>query len=158
MKIIKNLSLAALATAAVALLFQTSITLAGGSALNRNSFNNWHVHDGGNGYTDASGLTHRGAGFFPKIFTGGNVAAYISNPDLHAYCPNATDKTLLHGGDLPGENLRDGVCINALYIIHLKSVPEADVAQIPDGWTMVPNFQETVGGTVYKTFYFLTPY
>src|SRR5207247_3346052 len=35
----------------------------------RQSFNNWHVHDGGNGYTDATGLTHRGVGPFPKIFT-----------------------------------------------------------------------------------------
>jgi hypothetical protein len=124
----------------------------------RESFNNWHVHDGGNGYTDASGLTHRGVGFFPKIFTGGDVAAYKSNPSLWAYCPDATDKTLLHDGDLPGENARDGVCINELDIIQLKSVPEADVDQVPEGWTEVPNFQEVVDGTVYKTFYLLTPY
>ncbi len=158
MKIINKLTFAALAATAVTLLFQTSITLAGGSALARRSFNNWHVHDGGTGTTDASGLTHRGVGFFPKIFTGGDVAAYKSNPDLYAYCPNATDKTLLHDGDLPGEHARDGVCINAQCIIHLKSVPEADVEQVPDGWTEVPNFQETVEGTVYKTFYLLTPY
>lgn len=127
----------------------------------RQSFNNWHVHDlppGSTAYTDDSGLTHRPAGFFPKIFTQGNLAAYISNPALHAYCPNATDKTLLHDGELPGENARDGNCVNALYIIHLKSVPEADVEQVPDGWTAVPNFQEIVQGTVYKTFYLLTPY
>ena len=158
MKTIKSLSFAALAAAAVTVLSQTPITLAGGSAPDRQSFKNWHVHDGGTGTTDASGLTHRPVGFFPKIFTGGDVAAYKSNPDLHAYCPNATDKTLLHDGDLPGEHARDGVCINVLYIIHLKSVPEADVEHVPDGWTLVPNFQETVAGTVYRTFYRLTPY
>ena len=158
MKIINKLTFAAVTAIAVTLLSQTPTPVAAGSALDRKSFNNWHVHDGGNGYTDASGLTHRGVGFFPKIFTGGNVAAYKSNPDLYAYCPNATDKTLLHDGDLPGEHARDGVCINALFIIHLKSVPEADVEQVPDNWTEVPNFQETVAGIVYKTFYKLTPY
>ena len=164
MKIIKLTFVATVATAATAalaatLLFPIPITMGGGSALTRPSFKNWHVHDGGTGTTDASGLTHRGVGFFPKIFTGGDVAAYKSDPSLWAYCPNATDKTLLHpDGALPGENLRDGVCINALYNIHLKSVPEADVDQVPDGWTAVPNFQETVAGTVYKTFYLLTPY
>ena len=158
MKIINKLTLAAVAAIAVTLLFQTPITLAGGSALDRRSFNNWHVHDGGTNQVDETGLTHRGVGPFAKIFTGGNVAAYKSNPDLHAYCPNATDKALLHDDTLPGAHLRDGVCINALYIIHLKSVPEADVEQVPDGWTLVPNFQEPVAGTVYKTFYLLTPY
>src|SRR5438034_11022005 len=49
----------------------------------------------GTGNTDASGLTHRGVAFFPAIFTGGDVAAYKSNPSLLVYCPNATDKTLL---------------------------------------------------------------
>jgi hypothetical protein len=85
----------------------------------RQSFNNWHVHDGGNGFTDASGLTHRGVGLFPKIFTGGDPAAYKSNPSLWAYCPNATDKALLHDEALPGENLRNGNCVNELHIILL---------------------------------------
>ncbi|PYI80596.1 MAG: hypothetical protein DME26_21270 [Verrucomicrobia bacterium] len=144
--------------ASVAVICMLTLAVATASAARR-SFNNWHVHDGGTGTTDASGLTHRGVGFFPKIFTGGDVAAYKSDPSLWAYCPNATDKTLLHpDGELPGENLRDGNCVNAWYIIHLKSVPEADVEQVPDGWTAVPNFQETVAGTVYKTFYLLTPY
>ena len=70
------------------------------------------------------------------------------------YCPNATDKTLLHDGALPGENLRDGECMNDLYIIHLKSVPDANVGQVPAGWTQV--FHETVAGTGYTTFYMLT--
>jgi hypothetical protein len=121
----------------------------------RGSYNNWHVHDGGTGNTDAAGLTHRGVAFFPAIFTGGDVAAYKSNPSLLVYCPNATDKTLLHDGEILGENLRDGVCMNDLYIIHLKSVPDADVGQVPEGWTQV--FHETVAGTGYTTFYMLTP-
>jgi hypothetical protein len=75
---------------------------------------------------------------------------------LLVYCPNATDKTLLHDGALNGENLRDGVCMNDLYIIHLKSVPDADVGRVPTGWTQV--FHETVAGTGYATFYMLTPH
>lgn len=110
----------------------------------------------GTGTTDATGLTHRGVAFFPAIFTGGDVAAYKSNPSLLVYCPNATDKTLLHDGALLGENLRDGVCMNDLYIIHLKSVPDADVGQVPAGWTQV--FHETVAGTGYTTLYMLTPH
>ena len=132
------------------------VAAAGSAGADRQSFNNWHVHDGGTGTTDASGLTHRGVAFFPAIFTGGDVAAYKSNPSLLVYCPNATDKTLLHDGALPGENLRDGVCINDLYVIHLKSVADADVGQVPAGWTQV--FHETLAGTGYTTFYMLTPH
>jgi hypothetical protein len=127
----------------------------GSAGAERQSFNNWHVHDGGTGTTDATGLTHRGVAFFPAIFTGGDVAAYKSNPSLLVYCPNATDKTLLHDGALPGENLRDGVCMNDLNIIHLKSVPDADVGGVPAGWTQV--FHETLAGMGYTTFYMLTP-
>jgi hypothetical protein len=47
----------------------------GPARADRQSFNNWHVHDGGTGTTDATGLTHRGVAFFPAIFTGGDVAA-----------------------------------------------------------------------------------
>jgi hypothetical protein len=134
------------------------VLVAGSARADRQSFNNWHVHDGGNGYTDASGLTHRGVGPFAKIFTGGNVAAYKSDPSLWAYCPNATDKTLLHDEEaLPGKNLRDGNCMNAWYIIHLKSVPDSDVEQVPKEWTSVPNFHETFQGIGYTTFYMLTP-
>ena len=129
-------------------------TAAGPAGADRQSFNNWHVHDGGTGNTDASGLTHRGVAFFPAIFTGGDVAAYENNPSLLVYCPNATDKTLLHDGALPGENLRDGVCMNEQNIIHLKSVPDAEVGRVPTGWTQI--FHETVDGTGYTTFYMLT--
>jgi hypothetical protein len=50
----------------------------------------------------------QGVAFFPAIFTGGDVAAHQSNPSLLIYCPNTTDKTLLHDGALLGENLRGG--------------------------------------------------
>src|SRR3989440_11842911 len=127
----------------------------GPAGADRRSFNNWHVHDGGTGTTDATGLTHRGVAFFPAIFTGGDVAAYKSSPSLLVYCPNATDKTLLHDGALPGENLRDGVCENELDIVHLKSVPDADVDRVPNGWTA--GFHESIAGAGYTTFYILTP-
>ena len=157
LRLTKSKSLITGLAASVAMISMLALALATASAARR-SFNNWHVHDGGNGYTDASGLTHRGVGPFPKIFTNGDVTAYKNDPTLWAYCPNATDKTLLHpDGELPGENLRDGNCVNEWYIIHLKSVPDADVEQVPEGWMAVPNFHETVGGTDYTTFYTLTP-
>ena len=143
----------------VVLVAAVSFTLApatGNAGTDRQSFDNWHVHDGGTGTTDATGLTHRGVAFFPTIFTSGDVAVYKNSPWLLVYCPNATDKTLLHDGALPGENLRDGVCVNDLYIIHLKSVPDADVGQVPAGWTQV--FHETLAGVGYTTFYLLTPH
>jgi hypothetical protein len=155
MKNITKISISGLA-ASIAVISMLALAVAPARAA-RQSYNNWHVHDGGNGYTDASGLTHRGVGPFPKIFTGGDVAAYKSDPSLWAYCPNATDKTLLHDEALPGEHLRDGNCVNAWYIIHLKSVPDDEVDQVPDGWAAVPNFHETVDGTGYTTFYMLTP-
>src|SRR5438552_17076573 len=77
---------------------------AGPAGADRQSFNNWHVHDGGKGITDATGLTHRGVAFFPAIFTGGDVAAYKTNPSLLVYCPNATDKKLIQDRALLGEN------------------------------------------------------
>ena len=155
MKNITKISISGLA-ASIAVISMLALAVAPARAA-RQSYNNWHVHDGGNGYTDASGLTHRGVGPFAKIFTGGDVAAYKSNPSLWAYCPNATDKTLLHDEALPGAHLRDGNCVNELYIIHLKSVPDTDVDQVPDGWTAVPDFHEIVEGTGYTTFYMLTP-
>ena len=150
----KKLIVTALAGLAAAACIALAVAVVSAGA-ERQSFNNWHVHDGGNGYTDANGLTHRGVAFFPLIFTGGDVAAYKSNPSLLVYCPNATDKTLLHDGALPGENLRDGVCENELDIVHLKSVPDADVDRVPAGWTAV--FHESVAGAGYTTFYMLTP-
>jgi hypothetical protein len=46
--------------------------------------------------------------------------------------------------------------MNDLYIIHLKSVPDADVGQVPAAWTQV--FHETLTGTGYTTFYLPTPH
>src|SRR4030067_1868439 len=58
------------------------------ASADRGSWNNWHVHEGtAVPSTDAGGLTHRGAVFFPAIFTGGNVAAYVAHPALDAYAP-----------------------------------------------------------------------
>jgi hypothetical protein len=80
---------------------------AGPAGADRQSFNNWHVHDGGTGTTDATGLTHRGVAFFPAIFTGGDVAAYKSNPSLLVYCANATDDAAPRRS--AGENSATGV-------------------------------------------------
>jgi hypothetical protein len=45
--------------AASAAVMSMLVLAAAPARADRQSFNNWHVHDGGNGYTDASGLTHR---------------------------------------------------------------------------------------------------
>jgi hypothetical protein len=114
----------------------------------RGSWNNWHVHDGtAVPYTDTSGLTHRGAVFFPAIFTGGNTAAYIADPSLWAYCTDATDKALV-GGD-GGAKLAAGQCQNESHIIHLQII--ASDAPAPTGWTALT---PSGGFTVY---YLLTP-
>ena len=76
-----------LAGLAAAVCFALAVAT-GPARADRQSFNNWHVHDGGTGTTDATGLTHRGSAFFPAIFTGGDVAAYKSSPSLLVYCPN----------------------------------------------------------------------
>src|SRR5438552_19041658 len=86
---------------------------AGPAGADRQSFNGWHVHDGGTGNTDASGLTHRGASFFPAIFTGGDVAASKSTASLLVYCPNATDQTLPPDRTVPGRNLLPGAAPHA---------------------------------------------
>jgi hypothetical protein len=114
----------------------------------RGSWNNWHVHDGTTEvYTDASGLTHRGATFFPAIFTGGDTAAYIADPSLWAYCTDATDKALV-GGD-GGAKAGAGQCQNEDNIIHLQGV--ATGAPAPTGWTaLAPS-----GGFTF--YYLLTP-
>ena len=111
----------------------------------RGSWNNWHVHDGtAVPYTDASGLTHRGAAFFPAIFGSG----YLSDPSLWAYCTDATDKALVGGEG--GAKEAAGQCQNESSIIHLKVI--ASEAQAPGGnWTALT---PSGGFTVY---YFLTP-
>jgi len=118
------------------------------ASADRGSWNNWHVHDGtAVPYTDESGLTHRGAVFFPAIFTGGNVAAYVADPSLWAYCTDATDKALV-GGD-GGAKSAAGHCENVLNIIHLQGIATGEPA--PAGWSVA-----TTGGG-FTVYYLLTP-
>ena len=115
----------------------------------RGSWNNWHVHDGGTGQVDPTGLTHRGVVFFPAIF-GVTPATYIATPSLWAYCTDATDKNLV-GGD-GGAKAAAGQCQNDSYIIHLQGIATGDNA--PIGWTgLSPNVPFS-GFTIY---YRLTP-
>ena len=109
----------------------------------RGVWNNWHVHDGGSGTVDSTGLTHRGLVFFPQIFGSG----YASTPSLWAYCTDATDKALV-GGD-GGAKQAAGQCQNESYIIHLQV--NASNAPAPTGWTALT---PSGGFTVY---YRLTP-
>lgn len=114
---------------------------AAAASADRGSWNNWHVHDGtpaANVYTDENGLTHRPAVFFPAIFTGGNVAAYIADPSLWAYCIDATDKALAGiDGDVDGSKSVAGVCMNESNVIHLLAVP-AGQSPPDDGWSLIP--------------------
>lgn len=116
----------------------------------RGSWNNWHVHDGtGTPTVDSTGLTHRGAVFFPAIF-GVSTATYIATPSLWAYCTDATDKNLV-GGD-GGAKAAAGQCQNETNIIHLQGVASGDPA--PNGWTALPANSPFPGFTIY---YRLTP-
>jgi hypothetical protein len=108
-------------------MFALAAATAGSAAADRGAFNNWHVHDGGSG-TDESGLVHRGLALFPAILTGGDVAAYLTDP---AYCPDATDKFLLPNG-ANGEFPAAGICMTNAYIIHLRAIPSGD--PVPSGW------------------------
>jgi hypothetical protein len=54
----------------IAAALATAVVVARPATADRGAFNNWHVHDGGNG-VDANGLVHRGLAFFPAILTGG---------------------------------------------------------------------------------------
>jgi hypothetical protein len=106
----------------------------------RDSYLNWHVHDGGSG-TDPSGLVHRGLAFFPAILTGGDVAAYLQDP---AYCPNATDKLTLPAGT-NGQYPIVGVCVTNAFVIHLRAVPAGGT--VPAGYQ--PTGASTAGAPVY---------
>ena len=44
--------------------------------------------------------------------------------------------------------------MNEIPIIHAFPAPDADIGQVPAGWTKV--FHETLAGTGYTTFYMLT--
>lgn len=97
--------------------------------------NNWHLHSGQTGQA--------GVVFFPNIFGTG----YASTPSLWAHCPNATDKSLVGGSG--GNMLVSGICMNDLYIIHLKGVPTGKPA--PD-WRVA-----AVTPSGYTVYYRLTP-
>lgn len=109
----------------------------------RGSWNNWHVHDGGSGTVDSTGLTHLGVVFFPAIFGSG----YATTPSLWAYCTDATDKALV-GGD-GGAMLVSGQCRNEDNIIHLKGIETG--APAPADWDIAT----TIG--VFTIYYKLTP-
>jgi hypothetical protein len=110
----------------------------------RGSYNNWHVHDGGDG-VDANGLVHRGFAFFPDILTAGDKATYLDDP---AYCPDATDKLTLPAGS-NGEYPLVGVCMTNAVVIHLRAIPAGD--SVPSGYQSTGS---TTGGAV--VYYLLT--
>ncbi len=116
------------------------------ASADRGSWNNWHVHDGGNNTVDSTGLTHRSLSIFPAIFG----ASYATTPSLWAYCTDATDKQLV-GGD-GGAKAAAGHCENDSYIIHLQAIVTGDPA--PEGWTSLSPNAPFVGFTLY---YLLTP-
>ena len=125
----------------VAALFVYPASIA--ASADRGSWNNWHVHDGGSGTVDSTGLTHRGLVFFPQIFGSG----YASTPSLWAYCTDATDKALV-GGD-GGAKSAAGQCQNELNIIHLQGIATGSPA--PAGWTAL------TPGVAFTFYYLLTP-
>ena len=114
----------------------------------------WHIHDC---TVKPCTLPHAAVGFFPKMLTGGDVAAYLEDP---AECPDGTDKALLGGGQPPqdgglGPNqpLGTGICQTSTLVIHLKRItPDR---QAPAGFTWLQD--DVVGGVVYSTYYELTP-
>jgi hypothetical protein len=109
----------------------------------RDSWNNWHVHDGtAPPYTDETGLTHLGFAVFPQIFED-----YATTPSLHAYCPDGVDKGLLGGGG--GSKKASGTCQNEDTLIHLKN--QANDAPGPAGWIRLPP------GPSFTVYYRLTP-
>jgi hypothetical protein len=107
-----------------------SLVLAPPAAAERTVFNNWHVHSGQPGQAPVV--------FFPSIFE----TDYASTPSLWAYCPDGTDKALVGGSG--GNMFASGICMNDLYIIHLKGVPTGSPAPDWDVATVTPS-----GYTVY---------
>ena len=100
---------------------------------------------------------HLGVGFFPRILTGGDVDAYLSDP---AECNDATDKSLLPPNEstgTPTENqpLRAGVCYTSTTLIHLRSIDANDPA--PEGWSGPIAPVHLGNGVTYVTYWLLTP-
>jgi hypothetical protein len=108
---------------------------------------NWHIHDG----QTSLGGQHKGAGFFPTIL-GVSRATYLASPDLWARCPNATDKAFLPSAETSqAPQLRDGVCMNATDLIHLRTVPVGTSG--PAGWSSLTAASEPG----WVTYYLVTP-
>lgn len=113
----------------------------------RGSWNNWHVHDGQAGLNpDSSGLHHAPLAFFGLIWPD-----YATNQSRWAYCPDATDKSLVGGSG--GAMLVSGICQNEEYVIHLKGVHASRDWEPHGGWTYVTNAGP---GGQYKVYYKLT--
>jgi hypothetical protein len=90
----------------------------------------WHTHDGVTG----AGSHHKGVVFFPALFTQAGLGTYGSaESGGYVDCPNATDKGLLPSAGTSSTPIHAaGVCMNDLYVIHLKSGASA-----PSGWSSV---------------------
>lgn len=124
----------------VALGLVTMAVAAAPVSADRGTWNNWHVHDGGTGSTDASGLRHLGVAFFPTIWPD-----YATDPSLWVYCADGVDKGLV-GGD-GGAKVAAGPCHNEDHLIHLQVI--ANGAPAPAGWTALAPSATFSGYTVY---------
>lgn len=109
----------------------TLLALAAPAALAHEVPNNtaWHTHD------DGGGGHHKGKIWFPTLFALAGLGTYgDASSGGYVDCPNATDKGLLPSDDTDQSPvLAAGVCMNDLYVIHLRNgLP------VPTGWTQVP--------------------
>ena len=70
----------------------------------------------------STGAVAWGAGLAGRFLVGLEEKANIDEQPVAARLrPNVTRKTLLHGEALPGENLRDGNCVNVWYFVSFVS-------------------------------------
>lgn len=112
----------------VAIALGLAAVAAGPALAERGSYKNWHVHDGGSGTDEETGLVHRPVAFFPAILAGGDLGVYLQDP---AYCPDATDKLTLPSGT-NGKFPLVGQCRTDAFIIHLRAIPAGDA--VPPGY------------------------
>ena len=119
---------------------------AGPVSADRGTWNNWHVHDGCPGsatcpYTDANGLMHMGVFVFPEML-GVSADTYVNDPQMWAWCTNATMKALLGTSASANAVAYAGNCVNATTIIHLRLDPGNPA---PSGWLPI----DFAGATFY---------
>lgn len=90
----------------------------------------WHTHDGLTG----AGAHHKPLVFMPTLFADAALGTYgTAASGGYVDCPNATDKSLLpSSGQSNSGVLVAGVCMNDLYLIHLRSG-----VGVPPGWDSV---------------------